>query len=103
MSTNNNIQTVYCSESLKKTLKDKGCNLKADGTNIPKSAYELSVALDWVFINFGYHVWATYDDVLKLWVGNYHKIGDRQSWVSGFASKTEATEAALEIVVDYLI
>jgi hypothetical protein len=59
--------------------------------------------LDWLYINFGYHIWATYDDGLKQWVGNYHKIGDPQNWVSGFANKTEATEAALEIVLDYII
>lgn len=103
MEINNEIDILYCSERLKKKLKKKGCKLLIEGTKIPKSAYEMSVVLDWVFINFGYHIWADYDNRLKHWCGNYMKIGEISSWVSGFNNKETAIEEALEIVLEHLI
>ncbi len=103
MEIDNNIPIVYCSEYLKKALKNKGCNFIIEGTVKPKNSYELSIVLDWVLINFETHIWATYNDEMKQWVGNYHKLGIPSNWVSGFSTKDEAIEAALEIVVDYII
>lgn len=103
MSLINDIPDFNCSNQLKKILRQKGCKLVISGTQIPRSDYKISTVLHWVYINFGYNIWATYDNDLKYWVGNYQKIGDEPKWVAGFCIKEEALEAALEVVVNYLI
>lgn len=103
MNEDNNIPIVYCSKFLRRILKEKGCNLIIEGTNKTKSAYDLSEALNWLYINFGYSVWASYDDNLKYWCGNYSKEGETSSWLCGFATENEAIEEAAQIVLDYLI
>lgn len=134
---NNNIQEVYCSFEVSKLLKEKGfwvqtynkCWVKTlDGEIIYNGNDEKhdraeqwimhpthSVAIEWIRVNFGIHIWIASKDVDSkevLYIGNARNIPVKKD-SKGFiidplpynpkSTPQEATEVALLFTLQNLI
>jgi hypothetical protein len=104
---NNNIEESYCSSKVRKLLKDKGCEIKVENTNMVQSMITHSTATKWIWENFGIYfiVVPIYNgDVLDGFVWNTGLITiNNISLVRSrgiFKSYEEATEAALTHILE---
>lgn len=100
----NDIEIQYCSEHIGTLLKEKGFGvLDENGREMGVFNIPHDIAIQWILFNFNIHVWSDYNNKLNHWCGNYMILGETSNWFSGYKTMYEATEAALECVLENLV
>lgn len=125
MAINNNIQETYCDLTLSKLLKKAGFNvlvccgydlrdINHQSYDLPKglqfgissneaehmvTAPTLALAVDWVYTNFGYYVYATLSSDNAWICAIQNQDGDLVKKFLFFLSKEEALSAGLNFVL----
>lgn len=100
----NNIQIRYCSKRIGSLLKERGfAVLDEQGKEMSEHNIPLDIAIQWVYFNFDIYVWADLIENLNTWRGNYIIVGEISNWLSCYNTMYDATEAALECVLENLV